>query len=47
MSPLTAAIVASAEGAEGNLVSPYVFGGVALGILVLLLIVTMLINVDR
>jgi hypothetical protein len=47
MSPLTAAIVASAEGGEEGLVSPYVFGGVALGVLVLLLIVTMLINVDR
>lgn len=47
MSPLTAAVLASAEGAEGAVVSPYVFGGVALAILVLLLIVTMLINVDR
>ena len=47
MSPLTAAITASAEGAEGGLVSPYVFGGVALGVLVLLLLITMLINVDR
>ena len=47
MSPLTAAIVASAEGAEGAVVSPYVFGGVALAVLVGLLIVTMLINVDR
>lgn len=47
MSPLTAAVWASAEGAEGDLVSPYVFGGVTLAILVGLLIVTMLINVDR
>jgi hypothetical protein len=47
MSPLTAAVWASAEGAEGAVVSPYVFGGVALAILVGLLIVTMLINVDR
>lgn len=47
MSPLAAAVVASAEGAEGAVVSPYVFGGVALAILVGLLIVTMLINVDR
>ena len=47
MSPLTAAIVASAEGAESAVVSPYVFGGVALAVLVGLLIVTMLINVDR
>lgn len=47
MSPLAAAIVASAEGAEGAVVSPYVFGAVALAVLVGLLIVTMLINVDR
>lgn len=47
MSPLTAAVWASTEGAEGSLVSPYVFGGVALAVLVGLLIITMLINVDR
>lgn len=47
MSPLTAAVWASAEAGEGAVVSPYVFGAVALGVLVLLLIVTMLINVDR
>lgn len=47
MSPLTAAVVASAEGAEGASTSPFVFGGAALAILVGLLIVTMLINVDR
>ena len=47
MSPLTAAVWASAEGAEGAVVSPYAFGGVALAILVGLLLVTMLINVDR
>jgi hypothetical protein len=47
MSPLAAAIVASAEGAEGTVVSPYAFGAVALAVLVGLLIVTMLINVDR
>jgi hypothetical protein len=47
MSPLAAAVWASAEGAEGTVVSPYVFGGVALAILVGLLIATMLINVDR
>ena len=47
MGPLTAAIVASGEGAEEGLVSPFVFGGAALGVLVLLLIITMLINVDR
>lgn len=47
MSPLTAAVWASAEGAEGTVISPYVFGGVALGVLVVLLLITMLINVDR
>jgi hypothetical protein len=47
MSSLATAVWASAEGAEGGLVSPYVFGGVSLAILVGLLIVTMLINVDR
>jgi hypothetical protein len=47
MSPLTAAVWASAEGTEGAVVSPYVFGGVALAVLVGLLVVTMLINVDR
>lgn len=38
-------VVASAEG-EGVL-SPYIFGGVGLGILVTLLIITLLINVNR
>ncbi len=47
MSPLTAAVWASAEGAEGAVISPYVFGGVALAVLLGLLVVTMLINVDR
>lgn len=47
MSPLAAAVWASAEGAEGAVVSPYVFGGVALVVLLGLLVVTMLINVDR
>ena len=47
MSPLAAAIVASAEGAADPVVSPYAFGAVALAVLVGLLIVTMLINVDR
>ncbi|MFZ9988151.1 MAG: hypothetical protein ACO3ID_11570 [Candidatus Nanopelagicales bacterium] len=47
MSPLTTAVWASAEAGEGAVISPYVFGGVALGVLVLLLLITMLINVDR
>lgn len=38
-------IVASAEG-EG-VVSPYIFGAVGLAILVVLLIITLMINVDR
>lgn len=46
MSPFTAAVVASAESGE-SLVSPYVFGGVALALLLLLLVITMMINVDR
>jgi hypothetical protein len=49
MSPFAAAILVSEEagGAEHAVVSPYVFGGVAMGVLVLLLIITMMINVDR
>jgi hypothetical protein len=47
MSPLTTAVWASAEAGEGAVISPYVFGGVALSVLVLLLLITMLINVDR
>ena len=49
MSPLAAVILASEEagGTEHAVVSPYVFGGVALAVLVGLLLVTMLINVDR
>jgi hypothetical protein len=37
---------ASAESTGGHL-SPYVFGGVGLGVLLLLLVVTLMINVDR
>lgn len=47
MGPLTAAVVAAGEGAEGGLVSPYVFGGFTLALLLFLLVVTLLINVDR
>jgi hypothetical protein len=47
MSPLTTAVWASAEGAEGAVISPYVFGGFALLVLLFLLVVTLLINVDR
>jgi len=41
-----AAIVAS-EAAEGGVVSPYIFGAVGLGVLLLLLVITLMINVDR
>lgn len=47
MSVVATAVWASGEGAEGASTSPFVFGGVALAVLVGLLIVTMLINVDR
>jgi hypothetical protein len=40
------ASVASAE-AEGGHLSPFVFGGVGLAVLLLLLVVTLMINVDR
>lgn len=36
----------SAEGTHGS-VSPYVFGGVTLGVLIALLVVTWLIKVER
>ncbi|MHC8496463.1 MAG: hypothetical protein ACYYNF_05705 [Actinomycetes bacterium] len=43
------ASVVAAEGAqvEGGHLPPFVFGGVALGCLVLLLFVTWMLNVDR
>ena len=49
MSSLATVILASEEagGTEHAVISPYVFGGAALGILVLLLVITMMINVDR
>lgn len=46
MSAISAAVVAS-EAAEGGTVSPYIFGAVGLGALLLLLVITLLINVDR
>jgi len=48
MSMLAAAIVASEEAgaAEGAVISPYVFGAVGFGVLVLLLIITLMIDVD-
>ncbi len=43
------ASVVAAEGAqvEGGHLSPFVFGGVALGCLLLLLFITWMLNVDR
>ena len=49
MSMLAAALVASEEtgvAEHGATVSPYVFGAVGLGTLVLLLIITLMIDVD-
>ena len=43
---VVAAVVAASQ-AEGSHVSPYVFGAVGLGVLLLLLVVTLMINVDR
>ncbi|MGI9197508.1 MAG: hypothetical protein ACR2KE_08625 [Candidatus Nanopelagicales bacterium] len=49
MGTLAAAVRLSEEAGvtEHAPVSPYVFGGTALAVLILLLIITMLINVDR
>ena len=49
MGPIAAAVRLAEESgaAEHAPVSPYVFGGIAFGTLLLLLIITMLINVDR
>ena len=49
MSMLAAAIVASEESGmaeHGATISPYVFGGVAFAVLGLLLIITLMIDVD-
>ncbi len=49
MSMLAAAIWASEEAGmaeSGSVVSPYVFGGVAFAVLVLLLVITLMIDVD-
>jgi len=46
MSIVNTALVLASEGAEGSSgPSPYLFGGVALGVLVLLLIITLMIKV--
>jgi hypothetical protein len=46
MNVIAAAITAS-EAGEGTPVSPFLFGAVGLGVLLLLLVITVLINVDR
>ena len=44
-----AGVVRLAEEAttEGSVVSPYVFGGTAFAVLLILLVITLMINVDR
>jgi hypothetical protein len=46
-SAVVVAAAAMSESAEGSVVSPWVFGGVAFGALMLLLVITLLLNVDR
>ena len=49
MGPIAAAVRLAEESgaAEHSQVSPYVFGGFAFAVLLLLLIITLMINVDR
>ncbi|MFM7599160.1 MAG: hypothetical protein ACKOFP_11145 [Actinomycetota bacterium] len=49
MSALAAVVRLSEEAGatEHTVISPYVFGGSALAVLILLLIITLMINVDR
>ena len=48
MNLVDAVVTASeAAGSDASTVSPYVFGAVGLGVLLLLLVVTLMINVDR
>lgn len=44
---LTSSAVLAAEAGEGAPLSPYVFGAVGLGVLLLLLVITLMIKVDR
>jgi len=46
MNVISAAVLA-AEAGEGEPVSPFLFGAAGLGVLLLLLVITLLINVDR
>ena len=47
MGPLNAALVLSEGAAEQAVTPAWVFGAVAFGTLMLLLVITLLINVDR
>lgn len=48
MDAVTAAVrLSETAGSEGGHLSPYVFGAVGLGVLLLLLVITLMINVDR
>ncbi len=44
---LISAAVLAAEAGEGEPVSPFLIGAVGLGVLLLLLVITLMINVDR
>ena len=46
MSVIPTAVLAAAAG-EGEPVNPFIFGAVGLGVLLLLLVITLMINVDR
>lgn len=46
MNVISAAVLAS-EAGEGEPVNPLIFGAVGLGVLLLLLVITLMINVDR
>ena len=43
----TSVAVVASEAGEGAPISPYIFGAVGLGALLLLLVITLMINVDR
>ena len=47
MSTWTPAVILASEGAEGGTVHPVFFGLAGFGALILLLIITLMINVDR
>ncbi len=47
MGPLSGALVLSEEAVEHAVTPAWVFGATAFGVLMLLLVITLLINVDR